>query len=78
MGGFDCMKWKRSDYRYAAIPMIAFTASVMPEDKQAILDLNANSFIEKSIGFREFLNTISSTLQNSACLVSNFAYWISS
>jgi DNA-binding response OmpR family regulator len=46
--------------------MITFTASVMPEDKQATLNLNANSFIEKSIGFREFLNTISATLQYSA------------
>lgn len=40
--------------------MITFTASVMPEDKQAIRDVSFNGFIEKSIGYMESLNTISS------------------
>jgi two-component system cell cycle response regulator DivK len=66
MSGFDCLKWMRADPRYAAIPVIAFTASVMQDDRQAIMDAGFNSLIEKPIGFKEFLYTISSTLQNSA------------
>ncbi|QWD10165.1 response regulator [Polynucleobacter paneuropaeus] len=66
MSGFDCLKLMRSDNRYAAIPVIAFTASVMQEDKQAIMDAGFNSLIEKPIGFKDFLSTIASTLQNSA------------
>jgi two-component system cell cycle response regulator DivK len=37
----------------------------MREDKQAIMDVAFYVFIEKPVGFKEFLNTISSTLQNS-------------
>ena len=66
MSGFDCLKLMRSDNRYAAIPVIAFTASVMQEDKQAIMDAGFNSLIEKPIGFIDFLSTIASTLQKSA------------
>ncbi|QWD71749.1 response regulator [Polynucleobacter sp. UB-Raua-W9] len=66
MSGFDCLKLMRSDNRYAAIPVIAFTASVMQEDKQAIMDAGFNSLIEKPIGFKDFLSTIASTLQKSA------------
>jgi two-component system cell cycle response regulator DivK len=65
MSGFDCLKWMRADDRYAAIPVIAFTASVMKEDKKAMMDAGFNSVIEKPIGFKEFLNTISSALKNS-------------
>ncbi|QWD32915.1 response regulator [Polynucleobacter paneuropaeus] len=66
MSGFDCLKLMRSDNRYAAIPVIAFTASVMQEDKQAIMDAGFNGLIEKPIGFKDFLSTIASTLQKSA------------
>ncbi|QWD13678.1 response regulator [Polynucleobacter sp. MG-5-Ahmo-C2] len=66
MSGFDCLKLMRSDNRYAAIPVIAFTASVMQEDKQAIMDAGFNSLIEKPIGFKDFLSTIASALQKSA------------
>jgi len=66
MSGFDCLKWMRADARYAAIPVVAFTASVMQDDKQAIIDSGFNGLIEKPIGFKEFLNTISSTLENLA------------
>jgi two-component system cell cycle response regulator DivK len=66
MSGFDCLKLMRSDNRYAAIPVIAFTASVMQEDKQAIMDAGFNSLIENPIGFKDFLSTIASTLQKSA------------
>jgi len=38
----------------------------MQDDRQAIMDAGFNSLIEKPIGFKEFLYTISSTLQNSA------------
>jgi two-component system cell cycle response regulator DivK len=64
MSGFECLKFLRSDERYAAIPVIAFTASVMQEDKQAIMAAGFNGLIEKPIGFKEFLTTIASTLKN--------------
>jgi two-component system cell cycle response regulator DivK len=37
----------------------------MQEDKQAIMDAGFNALIEKPIGFRDFLSTIASTLENS-------------
>jgi two-component system cell cycle response regulator DivK len=64
MSGFECLKFLRADERYAAIPVIAFTASVMQEDKQAIMAAGFNGLIEKPIGFKEFLTTIASTLKN--------------
>ena len=64
MSGFECLKFLRADERYAAIPVIAFTASVMQEDKQAIIAAGFNGLIEKPIGFKEFLTTIASTLKN--------------
>ena len=64
MSGFESLKFLRSDERYAAIPVIAFTASVMQEDKQAIIAAGFNGLIEKPIGFKEFLTTIASTLKN--------------
>ena len=66
MSGFDCLKFMRADDRYSAIPVIAFTASVMKEDRQAIIDAGFDALIEKPIGFKDFLNTIASTLQNLA------------
>jgi two-component system cell cycle response regulator DivK len=64
MSGFDCLSYMRSDQRYSSIPVLAFTASVMQEDKQAIMEAGFNALIEKPIGFKEFLNTIASSLQN--------------
>jgi two-component system cell cycle response regulator DivK len=45
------------------IPVIAFTASVMPNDHHQINEAGFDAFISKPINFKEFLATVAATLE---------------
>jgi CheY-like chemotaxis protein len=51
MDGFEFLKWVRHDERFAAIPVLVFTASISREDKSRALAEGANSFFIKPASF---------------------------
>ena len=51
MDGFEFLKWVRSDERFAAIPVLVFTASISREDKSRAIAEGANSFFIKPASF---------------------------
>jgi CheY-like chemotaxis protein len=62
MNGIEALKALRANASTAAIPVIAFTASVMPQDRREIRGAGFDGFISKPIALREFVSTIQTTL----------------
>jgi two-component system cell cycle response regulator DivK len=62
MNGIEALKALRSDASTAAIPVIAFTASVMPQDRRQIMAAGFDGFISKPIALRDFVATVKATL----------------
>ena len=62
MNGIEALKALRADASTAAIPVIAFTASVMPQDRREIIAAGFDGFISKPIALRDFVATVKATL----------------
>lgn len=45
------------------IPVIAFTASVMPQDRHQIMSAGFDAFVAKPISVKDFVSTIADTLK---------------
>jgi two-component system cell cycle response regulator DivK len=45
-----------------AIPVVAFTASVMPQDRNDIMAAGFDAFVSKPIEIRQFLDAVAATL----------------
>jgi two-component system cell cycle response regulator DivK len=63
MNGFEALKVLRAEAATAGIPVIAITASVMQQDRQAIMRAGFDAFIDKPIDLKNFLATVNETLQ---------------
>ena len=62
MNGIEALARLRADPGTAAIPVFAFTASVMPQDRREITSAGFDGFLSKPIDLKEFLATINATM----------------
>jgi two-component system cell cycle response regulator DivK len=62
MNGIEALAKLRADPATKAIPVFAFTASVMPQDRKEITSAGFDGFLSKPINLKEFLDTIAATL----------------
>ena len=62
MNGIEALAQLRADPATKAIPVLAFTASVMPQDRSQITSAGFDGFLAKPINLKEFLETIAGAL----------------
>ena len=62
--GIEALRQVRADPGCAAIPIIAFTASVMQADRSEIQAAGFDGFLGKPINLKEFLETIKRLLES--------------
>ena len=63
MNGIEAFKALRADAQTSAIPVIAVTASAMPEDRKKILEAGFDGLQTKPIHVAEFLDTVAKALK---------------
>jgi two-component system cell cycle response regulator DivK len=64
MNGIQALKKLREDEATRAIPVLAFTASVMPQDRREIMDAGFDGFVAKPVNLKEFIAAIAKALGN--------------
>ena len=62
MNGMEALGRLRADAATKAIPVLAFTASVMPQDRREIMSAGFDGFLSKPINLKEFLETIAAAV----------------
>jgi two-component system cell cycle response regulator DivK len=62
MNGIEALGKLRADPETKAIPVFAFTASVMPQDRKQITSAGFDGFLSKPINLKEFLDTINAAM----------------
>ena len=62
MSGIEALGELRAKAATRAIPVLAFTASVMPQDRHTITDAGFDGFLSKPIAIKELVDTIASAL----------------
>jgi len=58
MDGFEFLKWLRHEEKFAAIPVLVFTASISREDKSRALAEGASSFFIKPASFEALVKLV--------------------
>ena len=56
--GIEALRRIREDRALDAVPVVAVSASVMPDDHQKIVDSGFDAFITKPIKLKQFLDTV--------------------
>ena len=64
MNGIEALGELRADPATAAIPVVAFTASVTPTDRSHINQAGFDGFLSKPINLKEFLETVKRVLES--------------
>jgi len=62
INGIEALARLRAAPETRAIPVLAFTASVMPQDRRQITSAGFDGFLAKPINLKEFLDTIAGAL----------------
>ena len=62
MNGIEALKKLRAAEATRRIPVLAFTASVMPQDRREIIDAGFDGFVSKPINLKEFIATVAQAL----------------
>jgi two-component system cell cycle response regulator DivK len=62
MNGIEALKKLRASPPTSAIPVLAFTASVMPQDRREIMGAGFDGFVSKPINLKEFIAAIAKAL----------------
>ena len=62
--GIEALGRIRKDTSLDAIPVLAVSASVMPDDQQKIISSGFDAFITKPINLKQFVETVQRFLQN--------------
>ena len=65
MNGIEAFQTLRADPETSAIPVIAVTASAMPEDRKKILEAGFDGLQTKPIHVTEFLNNVEKAIKSS-------------
>ena len=63
MSGVDALAKMRAAPTTRAIPVLAFTASVMPQDRSEIMAAGFDAFMSKPIDLEAFLQTVADALK---------------
>ena len=63
MSGIDAIGVLRADPATAGIPVVAVTASVMPQDRNKITEAGFDAYLGKPINLKEFLDTVRTMLE---------------
>jgi two-component system cell cycle response regulator DivK len=63
MSGVDALAKLRAAPATRAIPVLAFTASVMPQDRSEIMAAGFDAFMSKPIDLEVFLQTVADALE---------------
>jgi two-component system cell cycle response regulator DivK len=66
INGIEAFERIRADADTAAIPVVAFTASVTPTDRNRITQAGFSGFVSKPIQLKEFLATVKRMLEGGA------------
>ena len=66
INGVEAFTRIRANADTASIPVVAFTASVTPMDRNRITDAGFDGFIGKPVNLKEFLETVRKTLEGKA------------
>ncbi len=64
MNGIEAIGVLRADPATADIPVVAVTASVMPQDRNKITEAGFNAYVGKPINLKEFLDTVRNMLES--------------
>ena len=56
--GIEALRRIREDAPLDAMPVIAVSASVMPDDQQKIVTSGFDAFVTKPINLKQFLDTV--------------------
>jgi len=62
MNGIQALAKLREAEATRAIPVVAFTASVMPGDRHTIMAAGFNAFLSKPIAMKEFTETVAAQI----------------
>ena len=62
MNGIEALGVLRADPAMQSIPVIAVTASVMPQDRQKVTNAGFDGYLPKPIDVKEFLTAVRDTL----------------
>jgi two-component system cell cycle response regulator DivK len=62
MNGMEALAKLRADAATKAIPVLAFNASVMPQDRREIMSAGFDGFLSKPLNLKEFQETIAAAL----------------
>ena len=62
--GIEALARIRADAALDAVPVLAVSASVMPDDQQKIISSGFDAFIMKPINLKQFVETVQRFLQN--------------
>jgi|UniRef100_UPI0040487333 two-component system, cell cycle response regulator DivK len=62
INGIDCFRLLRKNAEFSQVPVLAFTASVMPDQKREIAEAGFTGLIEKPIRIKTFLAAINEAL----------------
>ena len=60
--GFDVLETLRDTPKSATVPVVVFTSSQSPQDRENALRLKADRFLRKPSDLREFFNVVSTTI----------------
>lgn len=62
MSGIQALARLREGEDTRAVPVVAFTASVMPGDRHTIMGAGFNAFLSKPIAMKEFAETVAAQI----------------
>ena len=62
--GIEALRRIRAEASLDAVPVLAVSASVMPDDQQKIISSGFDAFITKPINLKQFVETVQRFLQN--------------
>ena len=62
MNGIEALKELRASPETSRIPVLAFTASVMPQDRKEIMSAGFDGFVSKPINIKVFLEAVREAL----------------
>jgi two-component system response regulator len=63
MSGIEMLREMRADNRLKYIPVVIVTSSSLEEDRKAVYDAGANSFLHKAFDMQQFSRDIDTCLQ---------------
>ena len=69
MDGIDAFKFLRNNAKTKGIPVIAVTASAMPEDQLKVREAGFDGYHSKPIRVKEFLDTVEDVLNRSGNII---------